>query len=588
MKSISFKTKLLGLCFFLSAVSGVIAGISYHGLNRVENSYSQVTEGVMPNLNLLNDMFLEYRSVRINLRSLGLPGLNKEESANYIEHVNKAIASYEELDKKYNDIPFKPGEKELYDKVHSAWLHFKEVGVKGLEYYRENSQESLAKLNLIFHHDCPEAAKNFTDAIVAIKEFHAANGKNFKADAVKASSNALLMIILTSLIGILFGLSTGFIFATKVSNTIGTITQKLSSNAEVVSSASSQIAASSQQLSQSTTEQAASLEETASALEEISSMISKAADSAENTATSSAESNKKAELGRAAVDQMLTSMDEISQSNEAILTQVNESNQQMSDIVKVIQEIGTRTKVINEIVFQTKLLSFNASVEAARAGEHGKGFAVVAEEVGNLAQMSGNAAKEISDMLDSSISKVEKIVQDTKSKVETLVHQGKEKVEFGVGVAKQCSDVLNEIVENVSKVSELSKDISTANKEQSVGVAEINKAMAQLDAVTQQNAATTEETASASNQLYSQADSLNLSVQELISVISGSNQATFSQVAAKNVKNGNSKNQSNVIALKKKPKFNEDRMQGKTESFSKAAGDGFSTPNREDSGFGNT
>jgi methyl-accepting chemotaxis protein len=78
------------------------------------------------------------------------------------------------------------------------------------------------------------------------------------------------------------------------------------------------------------------------------------------------------------------------------MNQINYSNEQMSEIVKVIQEIETKTKVINDIVFQTKLLSFNASVEAARAGEQGKGFAVVAEEVGNLAQMSGNAAKEIS------------------------------------------------------------------------------------------------------------------------------------------------------------------------------------------------
>ena len=72
----------------------------------------------------------------------------------------------------------------------------------------------------------------------------------------------------------------------------------------------------------------------------------------------------------------------------------------------LISEIGNKTKVINDIVFQTKLLSFNASVEAARAGEHGKGFSVVAEEVGNLAHMSGNSAKEITQLLESSINRV--------------------------------------------------------------------------------------------------------------------------------------------------------------------------------------
>jgi methyl-accepting chemotaxis protein len=81
-------------------------------------------------------------------------------------------------------------------------------------------------------------------------------------------------------------------------------------------------------------------------------MIAKATENAQNTSESSSESHKKAEEGRGSVDQMLTSMDEISQSNEAILTQINDSNRQMSDIVKVIQDIGNRTKVINEIVFQ--------------------------------------------------------------------------------------------------------------------------------------------------------------------------------------------------------------------------------------------
>lgn len=102
---------------------------------------------------------------------------------------------------------------------------------------------------------------------------------------------------------------------------------------------------------------------------------------------------------------MIHSITEISESNDRIMSQVADGNRKISEIVQVISEIGNKTKVINDIVFQTKLLSFNASVEAARAGEHGKGFAVVAEEVGNLAQMSGNAAKEISDMLNGSVSR---------------------------------------------------------------------------------------------------------------------------------------------------------------------------------------
>jgi methyl-accepting chemotaxis protein len=283
----------------------------------------------------------------------------------------------------------------------------------------------------------------------------------------------------------------------------------------------SEVAGSSHNLSEAATEQAASLEQTAASLEEITSMISKASESAEASTRSTAESQKKAEQGREAVDNMLSSMEEISQNNEAILNQINESNRQMTEIVKVIQDIGNRTKVINEIVFQTKLLSFNASVEAARAGDHGKGFAVVAEEVGKLAQMSGNAAKEITDMLDASILKVEGIVKDTQQKVETLIQSGKEKVESGVDVAKQCSEILNEIVQNAARVSQLSQEISQATKEQAQGVSEINKAMAQLDSVTQQNASTSQDAAASAEHLSNHSQLLKTNVSDLIGVIKG-------------------------------------------------------------------
>lgn len=361
------------------------------------------------------------------------------------------------------------------------------------------------------------------------------------AESLKQLSYLILIVSL------LIGIGTTILFSSKLANTLKVVAEHLSSNAEKVASAALQIASSSQELSQASTEQASSLEETAASLEEITSMISKATDNAQTTSETSSESHRKAEEGRKSVDQMLHSMDEISQSNEAILNQINESNRQMSEIVKVIQDIGSRTKVINEIVFQTKLLSFNASVEAARAGEHGKGFAVVAEEVGNLAQMSGNAAKEITDMLDASISKVEGIVKDTQQKVGILVQSGKDKVDSGVTVAKQCSDVLNDIVQNVSRVSGLSQEITQASKEQALGVSEINKAMSQLDSVTQRNTATSEEAASAAEELSGQAESMKDAVSELMTLINGQKDGLKAKsspavVVAKNT-------QSNIVDL---------------------------------------
>lgn len=164
-------------------------------------------------------------------------------------------------------------------------------------------------------------------------------------------------------------------------------------------------------------------------------------------------------------------------------------------------------------------------MEAARAGEHGKGFAVVAEEVGNLAQMSGNAAKEISEMLEKSISEVSRVANTTKEKVEVIVAQGKAKLDLGTQNAHACGDVLNEIVSQVGELNRMVGEISTASQEQSVGVKEITKAINQLDQVTQTTANESQSSAQNSEQLLKQADQMREVVGTLVLLIDGGRKA---------------------------------------------------------------
>ena len=339
------------------------------------------------------------------------------------------------------------------------------------------------------------------------------------------------LMILISSCSMIIGLTLATFILRAMSVTINQVISNLTDNSNQVTAAAQQIASSSEELSQAATEQAASLEETAASIEEMNSMVQKNAENALRTSELAVSSSNSAEKGKIVVNDMINAINDISVSNNTIMVQVDDSNQKISDIVKVIAEIGNKTKVINDIVFQTKLLSFNASVEAARAGEHGKGFAVVAEEVGNLAQMSGNAAKEISSMLESSIQKVEGIVNETKQKVSYLIQDGKHKVEVGSEIAKQCGDVLNEIVSNISNVTQMANEISTACQEQSQGVQEITKAMNQLDQVTQTNASTSEEAASSAEELAAQADSLKTVVSTLIKTIRGDKGSAFAEAS---------------------------------------------------------
>jgi methyl-accepting chemotaxis protein len=309
--------------------------------------------------------------------------------------------------------------------------------------------------------------------------------------------------------------------ASSLSRRLVGLAQGLGKSSDELASASTRIASTSTELSEASTEQAASLQETVASVEEISAMVNQNAEAASKSREASGHSRREAEEGRKNVGDMMDAISQIKSSNEEILQQMESGNKEIGDIVKVIGEIGEKTKVINDIVFQTKLLSFNASVEAARAGEHGKGFAVVAEEVGNLAQMSGDAAKEISSMLSASMHKVEAIVERTTKKVDVLVELGRDKVAQGQSTAQKCRDSLERILTQVASVNDMVTEISNASREQAQGIQEITKAVNQLDQVTQQNTMASQDSSSQAESLSHQATDLNTLVEELLVFVEG-------------------------------------------------------------------
>lgn len=521
---LSLKAKILLLCTALSLLSVSISFFAYEGFIKIEESNSRVVEKVVPNLEMINLMALHYRGVRIHLRTLGLVGLNKIDGDAAIKSTISEIQAYEEEDKKYQGLINNDEERALYNELNKEWSDFKAIGQKAILLYQSGRPEDKETLMKIFLVDCPQAAAQFAAPLKKIQQFHNKNLALFGRESKEITKAANKLIITISVIGIIVGLIISFVFAqnaTKLSSAINAIAYSLKTSAEEVSSAASQIASSSVELSQATTEQAASLQETSSSIEEINSMISANTVSAQQSTQYSAQSLKSAEKGKEVVAQMMDAMTTINDSNNQIMTQLDESNKEIENIVKLIGEIGAKTKVINDIVFQTKLLSFNASVEAARAGEHGKGFSVVAEEVGNLASMSGGAAVEISKMLEGSINRVNEIAKNQRERVGKLIQEGKVSIETGTKVALQCEEVLEEIVTIAGNVSHSVAEIAMASQEQAQGVQEVTKAIAQLDQVTQENTANAADSANASSSLSKQAENLSELVEKLVFTVEG-------------------------------------------------------------------
>ena len=234
---------------------------------------------------------------------------------------------------------------------------------------------------------------------------------------------------------------------------------------EQIASGSSQVSLSSQSVSQGATEQASSVEEASSFMMEVGNR-------SKLNAESSAQANQLALSVRTAAEEGNVHM-------ENMVKAMNDIESSSSKISKIIQ-------VIDEIAFQTNLLALNAAVEAARAGVHGKGFAVVAEEVRNLAQRSAKAAKETTELIETS----------------------SEKVEVGSKIASKTAEALNEIINGISKVSDIIGEIDRSSKEQVDDIEHINKALEQINSVTQANTANAEESASAAEELSGRSDHL--------------------------------------------------------------------------------
>lgn len=530
MKNWSLNTKISLVLGIFVAAAIVIAGMGLKKMSDINALLDEATSTVATRLSIARAIQYRVADMAGDMARVALAD-SKERLATLEKSIND---NHERLTARFDQFhELAPQERKgKIAEMKKNYIAYYEAVIKTARFIEEGKLNE-AKANMATVRPLRMGLEESTEELVV---FNDGELKRITTQAHTDFATARNMMVATSIIAILMGLSLAFFIMRAVNSAINTVISNLDENSNQVTSAAQQIAASSEQLSQAATEQAASLEQTAASIEEMNSMVQKNSENASKSASVSSSSQESATRGKQVVQDMIGAIEAINASNNDIMLQINESNAQISDIVKVIAEIGNKTKVINDIVFQTKLLSFNASVEAARAGEHGKGFAVVAEEVGNLAQMSGNAAKEISSMLEGSIQKVEGIVNETKSKVERLITQGKEKVETGTRVAQQCGEVLDEIVGNVGSVSQMVNEIASACQEQSQGVQEITKAMGQLDQVTQENASTSEEAASSAEELSAQADALRGVVQTLIVTIKGARASqNFETVAPREV-----------------------------------------------------
>jgi len=277
---------------------------------------------------------------------------------------------------------------------------------------------------------------------------------------------AALRVTLVGLL-ILAGVVFGFYFITRgITRSLQRAVTDLTACSNETASAANQVAGGAQSLADGTSKTAAALEETSASLEEMGSMVKQTAASSSSAATLAGEGRQAGERG----------------------------SQAMSELAAAIQDIKANAdktakivKTIDEIAFQTNLLALNAAVEAARAGDAGKGFAVVAEEVRNLAQRAGEAARNTSALIESSVKAADN----------------------GVTLAKHVNEIVGQGTVSSRKINDLVAEIAASAKEVAQGIEQVSKAVRQMDQVTQSNAAAAEENSAVGEELSAQSQTLN-------------------------------------------------------------------------------
>ena len=501
-------TKIVTAFLVVIALNCALGGFALHELGNVGDTTKDIKDNWMPSVQSTLTMRNRLSGFRIDELQHILSS-DPADMAKYEKRMDADMAGFHQAEATYQKLITEPEERRLYDEMKPMTDQYLALHQQILALSKKGDNQAATTL---LRGESSRLRAELDDHMRKIVEINVAGaertGKEADGIYTTASVSVLTGLAIVAVIGVVLatlfarslirqlggepsyaaeiadriadgnlatevqlspGDTTSMLHAIgRMRQMLAGIVQDIKVSTESVATAAAQITQGNADLSSRTEQQAASLEETAASMSELTATVRQNLENARQANQIGTNAVGTVEVGSAAVDQLVTTVNRISDSSGKI-----------ADIITMIEGIA----------FQTNILALNAAVEAARAGEQGRGFAVVASEVRSLAQRSSAAAKEIKELIESSV----------------------ESVSDGVRRADEVGRNMVEVKQAIRRVADLVGEITAASEEQSRGIEQVDTAVSQMDQVTQQNAALVEEAAAAAQSMHDQADKLKTS-----------------------------------------------------------------------------
>ncbi len=515
--NISFKKRILLLSTIpLLLISGIALSIIQKS-NGLVNELRFIVENTISAVTVSKDMVNDINTLQ---RSFNLM-LNEEISEDLFD--SSFVASEDAIDQLktsariYKKVEMTSNAIELRDSMYKTW-ESTEPQLKSIMEMIDNEEDEKAK---VFYNN--SLKKNLILLRSTLSNIELNNVDIIELEREKIANVASISNAASYIIAFAMNL-TVFIFMLFV---INRLVARLTKTAEVIDETIVSSIKSSDEVGQIAKNVKEVFSEIRTSMNSTSSSSHQIKQMSENNTSSIKESQEISETNIKGINESMKVLENMENmfssirvSSEELSNVFQENKDNMQHIIGLMNGVNEKIKMINDVVFQTKLLSFNASVEAARAGEHGKGFAVVAEEVGNLATMSGKASEEIFKILEDSRGQINHIVETSNTKSHEAIEKTNKHIKDSLQLIEEIGKEFKDLHKSIVNSNQISESISKASSEQLIGMNSLDDSFHRINELSNKSTEKVEELIKSSDEIKAEAEKSNKAVETLIKLVS--------------------------------------------------------------------